>query len=122
MPVRMRFSLHGHRKNRIFHLVAVDQRARRDAKPTELLGIYHRYPTGESQQKTIEWSVDRIRYWLSVGAIPTKAVSKLLEAGNILKPTSPFHSKASRLTSKSVPTSTPEQHAPSTSKSMTRNH
>lgn len=80
MPVRLRFALHGHCRNRIFHLVAVNQSARRDAKPTELLGIYHRYPTGEHQQKTIEWSVDRIRYWLSVGAIPTKAVSRLLEA------------------------------------------
>ncbi|KAG5725707.1 30S ribosomal protein S16 [Termitomyces sp. T112] len=113
MPIRLRFSLHGHCKNRILHLVAVDQRARRDAMPTELLGIYHRYPTGEPSQKTIEWSVDRIRYWLSVGAIPTKAVSKLLEAGNILKPTSPYHSSASRPTAESELTST-SQHALST--------
>ncbi|KAG6818008.1 hypothetical protein H0H87_009163 [Tephrocybe sp. NHM501043] len=104
MPIRLRFSLHGHRHNRIFHLVAVDQSARRDAKPTELLGIYHRYPTTEAPQKTIEWSVERIRYWLSVGAIPTRAVSKLLEAGNILKPNSSYHSiatNAARSTPKS---------------------
>ncbi|KAG6814097.1 hypothetical protein H0H92_003144 [Tricholoma furcatifolium] len=96
MPVRLRFSLHGHRHKRIFHLVAVNQGAKRDAKPTELLGIFHRYPAGDSPQKTVEWSVDRIRYWLSVGAIPTKAVSKLLEVGNILTPASPYHSSALR--------------------------
>ncbi|GLB36068.1 putative ribosomal protein S16 [Lyophyllum shimeji] len=94
MPVRLRFSLHGTRHSRIFHLVAVEQGARRDAKPTELLGIFNRYPS--SGQKTIEWSVDRIRYWLKVGAVPTKSVAKLLELGNILKPNSPYHSNATR--------------------------
>lgn len=78
MPVRLRFSLHGTRHNRIFHLVAIDQSARRNAKPTELLGIYNRYMNKDGQ-KTVEWSVDRIRYWLKVGAIPTKSVAKLLE-------------------------------------------
>jgi len=79
MPIRLRFSLHGTRRNRIFHLIAVEQGARRDAKPTELLGIYNRYATNAEAQKTLEWSVDRIRYWLNVGAVPTKSVAKLLE-------------------------------------------
>ncbi|KAF8078706.1 ribosomal protein S16 [Lyophyllum atratum] len=96
MPIRLRFSLHGTRRNRIFHLIAVEQGARRDAKPTELLGIYNRYAANAEAQKTLEWSVDRIRYWLNVGAVPTKSVAKLLEMGNILKPNSPYHSNATR--------------------------
>jgi len=77
--MRLRFALHGTCRNRIFHLVAIEQGKRRDARPTELLGVYNRYMKVDESKKTVEWSVDRIRYWLHVGAIPTKSVVKLLE-------------------------------------------
>ena len=79
MSVRLRFALHGTRHNRIFHLVAIDKAKRRDGKPTETLGIYNPHMTRDQTHKTVEWSVDRIRYWLHVGAVPSKSVSKLLE-------------------------------------------
>lgn len=103
-------AVHGRRHNRIFHLVAIDHRKRRDAKPIELLGIYEPVPStstststsrsapfksgtgivdtfglegrGGSQQqacKTMRWSVDRIRYWLGVGAVPSEPVERLLK-------------------------------------------
>ncbi|KAI0067812.1 ribosomal protein S16 [Artomyces pyxidatus] len=80
MPVRLRLSLHGNKNSRIFHLVAIDLRKRRDAKPIELLGIYNpRLRLGEAH-KTMEWSVDRIKYWLETGgATPSKTVVRLLE-------------------------------------------
>ena len=79
MAVRLRMAVHGVRNNRIFHLVAVNQRQRRNVKPIELLGVYNpRLKPGEST-KTIEWSVQRIQYWLRVGATPTTTVAKLLE-------------------------------------------
>ncbi|TFK77189.1 ribosomal protein S16 [Pluteus cervinus] len=84
MPIRLRFALHGPRHRKIFHLVAIDKRRRRDGKPAELLGIYNPYV--EKDEKTVEWSVDRIRYWLHVGAIPSKSVTKLLELGGIKVP------------------------------------
>ena len=79
MPVRLRMAMHGQRHNRIFHLVAINQRARRDAKPMELLGIYDPAPKLGDTHKTVKWSVDRIKYWLGVGALPSKSVVKLLE-------------------------------------------
>ncbi|KAI9462466.1 ribosomal protein S16 domain-containing protein [Lactarius psammicola] len=92
MPVRLRLSLHGHRNNRIFHLVATDLRKRRDAKPIELLGIYDpRLGLGQ-EHKTMHWSVDRILYWLEKGgAQPSKSVVKLLEKGGIIPPNSKYH-------------------------------
>lgn len=79
MPMRIRVAMHGVRNNRIFHLVAINQRARRDGKPTELLGIYDpRMAPGDTEKK-VEWSIDRIKYWLSVGAVPSKSAVKLLE-------------------------------------------
>jgi small subunit ribosomal protein S16 len=80
MPVRLRFSLHGRRNNRIFHLVAIDLRKRRDAKPIELLGVYDPQLRLGQEHKTIHWSVERIKYWLERGgALPSKPVVKLLE-------------------------------------------
>ena len=83
MPVRLRLSLHGNRNNRIFHLVAIDARKRRDAKPIELLGIYNprlRLGGHQEEHKTMQWSVERITYWLQKGgALPSKPVVKLLE-------------------------------------------
>ncbi|KAK7064305.1 ribosomal protein, partial [Favolaschia claudopus] len=86
MPMRIRLAMHGRAHQRIFHLVAVNQRARRNARPAEILGIYNPHVGPNDDHKTIEWSVDRIRYWLHVGAVPSKSVVNLLELGNILKP------------------------------------
>ncbi|TEB35146.1 ribosomal protein S16 [Coprinellus micaceus] len=92
MAVRIRMSMHGPRNRRIFHINVVEGRRKRDAKPAELLGIYDPHvPVGENT-KTIQWSVDRIRYWLSVGAQPSTSVVKLLELGGILKPGNPYRS------------------------------
>jgi small subunit ribosomal protein S16 len=78
MPVRLRLSMHGHRNSKTFHLVATDLRKRRDAKPIELLGVFN--PRVVEGKKTVEWSVDRIRYWLERGgATPSKPVVRLLE-------------------------------------------
>ncbi|KAI0331989.1 ribosomal protein S16 [Cubamyces sp. BRFM 1775] len=86
MAVRLRMAVHGVRNNRIFHLVAVNQRQRRNAKPIELLGVYNpRLKPGDTT-KTVEWSPERIKYWLKVGATPTKTVTKLLQMGGILDP------------------------------------
>lgn len=78
MAVRLRLALHGPAHNRIFHLVAIDQRLRRNARPIETLGVFDpRLKVGE-KQKTVEWSVDRIKYWLRQGAQPSQSVVKLL--------------------------------------------
>ncbi|KAL6310075.1 ribosomal protein S16 domain-containing protein, partial [Sparassis latifolia] len=78
MTVRLRLAVHGARHNRIFHIVAIDMRHRRNAKPIETLGVFDpRLKPGETT-KTIEWSASRIKYWLGVGALPSKTVTKLL--------------------------------------------
>jgi len=95
MPLRLRLAMHGHRHCKVFHLVAIDSRLRRDAKPAEVLGVYDPH-SKEGDARVIRWSVNRIRYWLNVGAIPSKSVVKMLELGGILKPGSPFHTTATR--------------------------
>lgn len=78
MTVRLRMSIHGKRNNRIFHLVAIDLRKRRDAQPIETLGIYRPALKHGETEKRVEWSVERIKYWLKVGAQPSKTFERLL--------------------------------------------
>lgn len=78
MTVRLRFSLVGPRHNRIFHLVALDQNARRNARPIETLAIYDPQLKNGQEHKTVRWSTERIKYWLRNGAQPTDSVVKLL--------------------------------------------
>ncbi|KAI9512827.1 ribosomal protein S16 domain-containing protein [Russula earlei] len=108
MPVRLRFSLHGNRNSRIFHLVAIDLRKRRDAKPLELLGIYDPRLRQGQEHKTVQWSVDRIRYWLEKGgALPSESVVKLLERGGIIPPNSKYHPKSQGAPAASSPSTEP---------------
>ncbi|KAF9244606.1 ribosomal protein S16, partial [Melanogaster broomeanus] len=94
MPIRIRMAMHGRKHNKIFHLVAIDQRKGRDAKPAELLGKYNPAVKLGDTYKTVEWSAGRIRYWLGVGAIPSKSAVRLLEWGGIIPPDSKYHPKA----------------------------
>ncbi|KIJ21840.1 hypothetical protein PAXINDRAFT_65003 [Paxillus involutus ATCC 200175] len=94
MPIRIRMAMHGRKHNKIFHLVAIDQRKCRDAKPAELLGIYNPALKMGETHKTVQWSVDRIKYWLGVGALPSKSAVRLLEWGGVIPPDSKYHPKA----------------------------
>jgi len=71
-------SIHGKRNNRIFHLVAIDLRKRRDAKPLETLGIYQPAIKPGETEKRVEWSVERIKYWLNMGAQPSSSFERLM--------------------------------------------
>jgi small subunit ribosomal protein S16 len=109
MPVRLRLSLHGNRNDRIFHLVAIDLRKRRDAKPIELLGVYDPRLRLGQEHKTMHWSTERITYWLEKGgALPSKPVVKLLEWGGIIPPDSKYHPKSRQESPAAAPSSEPE--------------
>lgn len=97
MVVRIRLARHGQKHTPVYHIVAINSTKRRDARPIEKLGEYDPIPRlpegyklpvstqvfGEQpplpKEKRIEWNVERIRHWLSVGAQPTRTVVKLLE-------------------------------------------
>jgi small subunit ribosomal protein S16 len=98
MPVRLRLARHGTRNNPFYHVVAINQRLGRNAKPLELLGVYDPIPrVPETRKKTypemdatstepqnvvatkrVEWAVERIKWWISKGAQPSDPVMRLL--------------------------------------------
>ena len=103
MVVRLRLARHGTRNNPFYHIVAIRDKAAREARPIEKLGEYDPIPrprttptlsaASSSQrvlssgleehkavlEKRIEWNASRVQYWLSVGAQPSKPVAKLLD-------------------------------------------
>jgi small subunit ribosomal protein S16 len=60
-----------------YRLVVKEKRDRRDGKAVEYLGSYEKMEGGKSTKKINQ---DRIKYWLSVGAIPSPTVKKIIEA------------------------------------------
>ena len=76
MSVRIRFRRVGRPHVGFFRLVAIDRTAARDGKPVEILGTFNPH----KMQKPEVINVDRLRYWISVGALPTERVLHTLKS------------------------------------------
>jgi small subunit ribosomal protein S16 len=69
----------------LIELVRQVDRARTHQDPAAIQRIKDGLATGGeiSARKQIRWDVDRIRYWLGVGAQPSQSALRLLQAGGI---------------------------------------
>ncbi len=79
--VRLRLKRLGRRHRPFYRLNAIDLRSPRNGKVIEELGWFD--PLVEDGDKRIKLNEDRIRYWLSVGAQPSRTVASLLRKENI---------------------------------------
>ncbi len=81
MSVRIRLARRGSKKRPFHHIVVANSRDARDGNFIEKVGTYNPMLKKEDP-KRVTLVVDRIKYWLSVGAIPSDRVSRFLgEAG-----------------------------------------
>jgi small subunit ribosomal protein S16 len=65
------------RKHRpYFRIVAIDHRQPRDGRVIEELGTYD--PMVKNTDDRVRLKPDRIKYWMSVGALPSERVQTLL--------------------------------------------
>lgn len=72
--VKIRYHLMGRSGQRIFWIVVIDSRRKRNSKKfLERLGFYDPY-TKQAQLRK-----ERIEYWLDKGAQPTKSLRELLQ-------------------------------------------
>lgn len=76
MTVRLRLQRLGKPHRPYYRVVAIDQRAKRDGKPIEILGQYDPLP----KQKIVKVNTERVDYWLKQGAQVSKTVSSILKA------------------------------------------
>lgn len=77
----------GRRHRPYFRIVATDARSPRDGKYLEALGTYD--PLKRDKDARVSLKADRVKYWLSVGAQPSKKVNILLKKYLDKQPASP---------------------------------
>ena len=82
--VRIRMKSLGRRHRPFFRICAMDIRSPRDGRAIEELG--HHDPMVRNVQARTVLNVNRIRYWLSVGAQPSHKVQALLNRYGVKKP------------------------------------
>ena len=66
----------GRKHRSYFRIVAIDSRQPRDGRTLEELGTYDPMVTNKENRITLK--ADRIKYWMSVGALPTEKVQAIL--------------------------------------------
>lgn len=85
----MRLARFGRKNLPFYRIFAADSRAPRDGRHIEIVGHYNPIP-GADKNKHIGLNIERIKYWFSVGAQPSRTVGRLLgQAGVIPKPPTP---------------------------------
>ncbi|GAX87149.1 small subunit ribosomal protein S16 [Lebetimonas natsushimae] len=71
--VKIRLARFGRKKRPFYRIVVTDSRKRRDSGFKEIVGYYNPL----TEPSTIKMDLDRVNYWLSVGAKMSERVAKL---------------------------------------------
>lgn len=81
MSVKLRLKRMGRSHAAFFRLNAIESRAPRDGRVIEELGYYD--PRHKDKAKQFVANLDRCKYWLDTGAIPSETVSSLLKKNGV---------------------------------------
>ncbi|HEY1629191.1 MAG TPA: 30S ribosomal protein S16 [Tepidisphaeraceae bacterium] len=81
MSVKLRLKRMGRSHGAFFRLNAIDSRAPRDGRVIEELGYYD--PRNKDKEKQFVAKLDRCKYWMDTGAVPSETVSSLLKKSGI---------------------------------------
>ena len=82
MSLKIRLSRAGAKKRPFYRIVVADSRYPRDGRFIEIVGSYEPILPKDHERRTV-LKTERIEHWLSVGAIPTETVEKLLKSHGI---------------------------------------
>ncbi|MFO1020826.1 MAG: 30S ribosomal protein S16 [Planctomycetales bacterium] len=77
MAVKIRMKMMGRKHRPFFRICAIDSRKSRDSDPIEELGTYD--PMVANKANRVKLNLERVDYWLSVGAIPSDRVKTLIK-------------------------------------------
>ncbi|MEM9415639.1 MAG: 30S ribosomal protein S16 [Planctomycetota bacterium] len=75
--VRIRLKRFGRTNSPTYRLCAMDKRSPRNGRAIEELGYYH--PCNKNEDQQVKLNEERINYWLSVGAQPSKTAANLMK-------------------------------------------
>ncbi|MFM1870595.1 MAG: hypothetical protein RL398_17 [Planctomycetota bacterium] len=77
MAVTLRLKRFGRLNHPTYRVVATDPRFPRDGRIIEALGYY--LPLMPRAQEQVKLNLERVQYWLSVGAKPSATVAEMIE-------------------------------------------
>ena len=77
MAVRIRMKMMGRKHRPFFRIVAIDHRQPRDGRELEELGSYD--PMMTNKEERVKLKPDRIKHWLSKGALASEKVAVLFK-------------------------------------------
>ncbi len=75
--VTIRLARHGSKKNPFYHITVADSAAKRDGRFVERVGFYNPVAKGNAEELRVD--LQRMDYWLSVGAQPSDTVKMLVQ-------------------------------------------
>ncbi|MGK2897027.1 MAG: 30S ribosomal protein S16 [Candidatus Makana argininalis] len=75
--VKIRLTRIGSKKNTFYKIIVTDSRNPRDGKFIESLGFFD--PKNKNNKKNFYFNLNRINYWINVGAIISKRVAFILK-------------------------------------------
>ncbi len=76
MSLKIRLTRAGAKKQAYYRIVVADSRSPRDGRFIEKVGTYNPRAAQESKDRLVV-KEDRIKHWVSVGALPTDRVQRL---------------------------------------------
>jgi small subunit ribosomal protein S16 len=77
VAVRIRMKTLGRKHKHFFRIVAIDSRQPRDGRILEELGTYD--PHVPKTDERVKLRPDRVKYWMSVGALPSERCATLFK-------------------------------------------
>ena len=83
MALKIRLSRRGAKKRPFYRIVVANERSPRDGRYVENVGTYDPMLSKDDDNR-VNLKEDRIKYWLSKGAHPTKRVAYFLGFANII--------------------------------------
>ena len=109
MAVKLRLKRVGTRNTPVFRIVATDGRTKRDGRPIEEIGTYQPLI---SDNPNFSIDLERVDYWLGVGAKPSDTVNSFIrKARRAAKGLPPIEPKAKKVKAKPEPKEEPAEEA-----------
>jgi len=84
MSLKIRLSRGGAKKRPFYRIVVADSRSPRDGRYIEKVGTFNPLLPRDSEDR-IQLDTDRVKHWLSNGALPTDRVLRFLDAEGLMK-------------------------------------
>ena len=84
MALKIRLARGGSKKRPYYRIVIADIRMPRDGRFIEKVGSWNPMLAKDDENR-VTLEVERIKYWMSVGAIPTDRVARFLDAAGLMK-------------------------------------